>query len=121
MKTLILASIFCLVCALSLRAQERTPVVPQPVNPPSNIGVWHVVQGIQNSHKKHELLVPRELKTVKGLNLMKDFDAAASGVCSVPLTEAHTDANDPGIVATPRDNSVPIRQAHVPAPPCKKE
>jgi len=116
MKYLIPASIFC----LTLRAQEQTPVVPQLIHPPyitpANIGVWHVVQGIQNSHKQHELLAPRGLKV---LSLMKSFDAYQTGVCSVPLTEARTDANDPGIVRTPRDHSVAIRQAHVPAPPCK--
>jgi len=115
MKYLILASIFC----LTLCAQELTPV-PQLVSPPSNIGVWSVMQGIQKSHKQHELLVPRELKIAKGLNLLKDPNAFQS-VCSVPLLEAHTDANDPGIATTPRDHSVAIRQAHLPAPPCKKE
>ncbi len=109
MKKLILASIFCLLFAMVLRAQ--TPVVPQLANPPSNIGVWHVVQGIQNSHRHHELLVPRLLKPMLQQN--------QNGVCSVPLLEAHADANDPGIVAAPRDNSVPIRRAHLPAPPCR--
>jgi hypothetical protein len=111
MKHLVLASIFC----LTLSAQA-----PQLIQPSPNIGVWSVVQGIQNSHQQHELLVPRELKIAKGINLMKDPNEFQS-VCSVPLLEAHVDASDPGIATTPRDNSVPIRQAHVPAPPCKKQ
>ena len=118
MKHLILASIFCLTC--TVYAQEQTPVVPQIIPLPSNVGVWHVVQGIQNSHKTHELLVPREIQKARALNLMKGFEAPG-GVCSVPLLEAHADANDPGIATTPRDNSVSIPQAHVPAPPCKKQ
>jgi hypothetical protein len=120
MKHLILASIFCLTCTL----YAQTPVVPQIIHPPyitpSNIGVWPVVQGIQNSHKTHELLAPREVLRARALNLMKGFEAPG-GVCSVPLLEAHADANDPGIATTLRDHSVPIPQAHLPAPPCKKE
>jgi hypothetical protein len=118
MKLLILASIFCLTFAITLSAQAPIKVVPQIIPLPANIGVWSVVQGIQNSHK-HELLVPRELKG-RVPNLMK-FDASQSGVCSVPLLEANANANDPGIAVTPRDNSVPIPQARVPAPPCKKQ
>lgn len=112
MKLLILASIFCLTFAPKMPAQAPTKVVPQIIPLPANIGVWSVVQGIP----KHGLVVPRELKVY---NLTK-FDAP-SGVCSVPLLEANANANDPGIAVTPRDNSVPIPQARVPAPPCKKE
>ena len=111
MKHLIFGSIFC----VTLCAQA-----PQLIQPSPNIGVWSVVQGIQNSHKQHELLVPRELKIAKGINLMKNPNEFQS-VCSVPLLEAHADAKDPGIATTPRDHSVAIRQAHLPAPPCKKE
>jgi hypothetical protein len=118
MKHVILASIFCLTC--TLYAQEQTPVVPQIIQPSPNIGVWSVMQGIQNSHKTHELLAPREVLKTRALNLMKGFEAPG-GVCSVPLLEARADANDPGIATTLRDNSVAIPQAHVPAPPCKKD
>jgi hypothetical protein len=118
MKHLILASIFCVTFAVTLPAQAPTKVVPQIIPLPPNIGVWSVVQGIQNSHK-HELLVPRELKG-RVPNLMK-FDASQSTVCSVPLLEVNANANDPGIAVTPRDNSVPFPHARVPAPPCKKE
>lgn len=123
MKTLSLASILCLVCTWSVRAQEQTPVVPQVIHPPyispQNVGVWPVIQGIQNSHGQHVLLVPRQLKMAR--SLLKGLDAADTGVCSVPLTQARTDANDPGIATAPMDHSVAIRQAHLPAPPCKRE
>jgi hypothetical protein len=111
MKHLVFGSVFC----LTLCAQA-----PQIIQPSPNIGVWSVVQGIQNSHKHQESLLPRELKVAKGMHLMKD-PTAFPGVCSVLLLEAHVDVSDPGIATTPRDNSVPIRQAHLPAPPCKKE
>ena len=110
MKHLVFGSVFC----LTLSAQA-----PQLIQPSPNIGVWSVVRGIQNSHQHREWLVPREVKIARAINLMKDAGEFQS-VCSVPLLEAHADANDPGIAATPRDHSVPIRQAHVPAPPCKK-
>src|ERR1700722_13842022 len=106
MKHLVVASIFCLM----LRAQEQTPV-PQLVAPSPNIGVWHAVQ-------QQELLVPHELKLPSSLVLT--FPLNQSTVCSVPLLEAHTNVSDPGITTAPRDNSVAIRQAHVPAPSCQK-
>jgi hypothetical protein len=106
MKHLILASIFC----VTLCAQAPTKVVPQIIPLPPNIGVWSVVQGVP----AHQLLVTRELKG-KVPNLVP------SAVCSVPLLEAHANANDPGIAMTPRDNSVAIPQARIPAPACKKE
>ena len=115
MKLLILGSVFC----LTLCAQAPQTIHP-PYITPANIGVWSVVQGIQKVHRHQELLLPRELKVAQGMHLIQD-PTAFPGVCSVLLLEAHVDANDPGIATTPRDNSVPIRQAHVPAPPCKKE
>jgi hypothetical protein len=115
MKLLILVSIFC----LTLCAQAPQTIHP-PYITPATIGVWSVVQGIQNSHQRQESLVPRELKVANGMHLLKD-PTAFSGVCSVLLLEAHADANDPGIATTPRDNSVPIPQAHLPAPSCKRQ
>ncbi len=41
------------------------------------------------------------------------------GVCSVPLLEAHANTFDPGIAVPPGGSPVPIRRAHVPAPPCR--
>jgi hypothetical protein len=119
MKRLILASILCLSPAM-LSAQEKPrlvdpavmfpPLVPSPLLMSPNL--WGVMQN-QQAKQKHQLVQPR-------VYLMKGFDASATGVCSVPLLAAHAEAADPGIVATPGDSAVPIRQAHVPAPPCKK-
>jgi hypothetical protein len=111
MKHLILVSIL----GLTIRAQAPTKVVPQIIPLPPNIGVWSVVQGIPAP----ELLVPREPKQPGSLELT--FQVNQNRVCSVPLLEAHARANDPGITVTPRDNAVPIPQARVPAPACKKE
>lgn len=133
MKKLSLVPILCLVCALSLRAQEqiheRAQPVPKFTGLPEvvpNIGVWPVVKGIQDSHK-HQLVMPPQPKLVKGfeafpageITLAGTFAETESGVCSVPLIEARVDVYDPGIATTPRDNSVPIREGHVPAPSCK--
>ena len=112
MKKLILASIFCLAFALSLRAQEAQQVVPQLVVPPPNIGVWQSVQGLERL-KMHVPLLPRVVMP-SGVVLMK------ASVCSVPLLEAHTNANDPGIAMEPKTHSVAIPHANVPAPPCPK-
>jgi hypothetical protein len=125
MKKLIPASLFCLV----LQAQQPPPDVPKLTNPfvtpPVNIGVWSVVKGRQDS-QKHELLVPPARKLVQGfrageITLAGTFEATDTGVCSVPLLEANVaPANDPGIATKLSDNSVPIRQARVPAQSCKK-
>jgi hypothetical protein len=109
MKHVVFVSVFC----LTLRAQA-----PQIIQLPPNVGVWQVVQGIQKSHQQREWLVPREVKIARGINLIPN---SMQSVCSVPLLEAQADANDPGIATIPRSNSVPIPQARVPAPPCKKE
>jgi hypothetical protein len=118
MKRLILASILCLSPAM-LSAQEKPrlvdssvmfpPLVPSPMLTSPNLWVTHDQKAI----RKHQLVQPR-------VYLMKGFDAPAMGVCSVPLLAARAEAVDPGIVATPGDFAVPIRQARVPAPPCKK-
>jgi hypothetical protein len=132
MKKLIPASILGLMFAFALRAQQPLPAVPKLTNPflspPANIGVWSVMKGRQDS-QKHELLVPQARKLVAGIQnfrageitLAGTFEKTDTGVCSVPLLEANAaPANDPGIAATLSDHSVPIRQAHVPAPSCKK-
>jgi hypothetical protein len=120
MKKLIPASILCLMFVFSLRAQQPPPDVPKLTNPfvtpPVNIGVWSVVKGSEDS-QKHELLVRR----AQELLLAGTFKAKDTGVCSVPLLEANVPpANDPGIATKISDNSIPMRQAHVPAPSCKK-
>ena len=132
MKNPILASIFCLAFAFALRAQQPPPAVPKLTNPflspGSNVGVWPVLKGRQDS-QKHVLLVPQGQKLWPGLEnlhageikLSGIYEATVTGVCSVPLLEANAaPANDPGIATTPSDRSVPIRQAQVPAPSCKK-
>jgi hypothetical protein len=66
-------------------------------------------------------LDPRAVKldlTRKALTIMGS--PSTGGVCSVPLIEAHADTFDPGIATKPSDLAVPIPQARVPAPPCKK-
>jgi hypothetical protein len=101
MKRLILASILCLAFAAMLRAQETfsvdSQVFPLKSAAPS---VWGVVQNLQDSHK-HQL--------------------ANTGVCSVQLTEAHLDVNDPGIAATLGNSAVAIPHANVPAPACQSQ
>jgi hypothetical protein len=115
MKLLILGSIFCLTFAITLPGQAPIKVVPQIIPLPANIGVWSVVQGVP----AHEFLAPREHRLPSSLALTLPVNQ--NRVCSVPLLEVHANASDTGIGVTPRDNSVPIPQARVPAPPCKKE
>jgi hypothetical protein len=119
MKNPILASIFCLAFVFALHAQEKQPAAPKLtspfLSPPPNIGVWPALKG-----KQHPLLVPPNAFT-QPLKLTGKFPAAAdTGLCSVPLLEAHVDAADPGITITLHDHSVPIPQARVPAPSCKE-
>ena len=130
MKKPILASIFCLAFAFALHAQEKQPAAPELknpfVSPPPNIGVWPVLKGMQHLPKPGFFLPPKTNyfsadAFAQPLKLAGTFPAAVeTGVCSVPLLEAHADAVDPGIAMTPNDRSVPIRRAHVPAPSCKK-
>jgi hypothetical protein len=120
MKRLILASILCLSPAM-LSAQEKPrlvdpsvmfpPLVPSPMLTSPNL--WGVIQN-QQANQKHALVQPRHAYLVKG------FGEYLPGVCSVPLLEAHVDVADPGIAVTPGGSAVPIRKAHVPAPPCKR-
>jgi hypothetical protein len=112
MKKLVLASIFSLAFALSLRAQDPPPAIPQLVIPPPNIGVWHSVQGVQTL-KLPAPLLPR-IVMPSGVTLMQ------SHVCSVPLLEANTTASDPGIAVEPKSHAVAMPQANLPAPPCPK-
>ena len=135
MKKPILASIFCLAFTFALRAQQNAPVAPKLTNPflspPYSVGVWHVLKGKQDPlferpANKYFGVPPAKNYFGAGafaqpLKLAGKFPAAAdTGVCSVPLLEAHADAADPGIAIALQDRSVPIPQAHVPAPSCKK-
>src|SRR5271170_5861036 len=97
MKRLILASMICLAFTVSSYAQERPPsqtfrLVPtQPVQP----SVWGVVQGLDllNGSPKQE---PASVLELKG-SIPVQTGPVQTGVCSVPLLEAHANANDPGI------------------------
>jgi hypothetical protein len=99
MKTLILASVF----SAALFAQA-------PANP--NVGVWHVVRGLQNANI-HQSIIARVFMP-SGVTVMP------ATVCSVPLLEANAKANDPGVASAPKDHSAEIPKAHVPAPACPK-
>lgn len=105
MKKTILASIFC----LPLLAQEN-------LIPPQKLLEFP------------SLVTPSSGKPVHSLDLRKPPDSVQltltgtpSGVCSVPLLQAHADANDPGIAFKPQSTAVAIPQARVPAPPCEKK
>lgn len=129
MKKLIPASILGLMSAFTLRAQPPLPAVPNLTNPfptpPANIGVWPIVKDRQDSQKR-ELLLQRAERLLQNyrareITLAGTLEKTDTGVCSVPLLEANmASANDPGIATTLSDRSVPIRQARVPAPSCKK-
>jgi hypothetical protein len=96
MKRLILASILC----VSLRAQVIIPGDTRQVFPPN-------------------ILEPRQPVAPQQIHLVKGFLFEHSGLCSVPLMEAHVDTFDPGIATTPAGSAVAIPQANVPAPACQ--
>lgn len=124
MKRLIVTSILCLATVALLCAQEKPhhelrlvdPSVMFPRLPSSGTlvspNVWGVIQNLRQK-QAHQIVQPGSL-------VLKGFVPSISGVCSVPLTDAHADAADPRIAKKPSDTAVPIRQAHLPAPPCKK-
>jgi hypothetical protein len=106
MKKLILASILC----VPLFAQEK-------LIPPEKL-LEFPSPAIPNSGKPaHKLDLSKPLGTVA---LTLTGKPIPSGICSVPLIEAHAQANDPGIAFKPGSTSVAIPQARVPAPPCEK-
>jgi hypothetical protein len=113
MKRVILASIFCLAFAVVSHAQDKPQlqlIPPQKLlEAPSQLG--------QDFGKNFERLaqVQTLLVELKGLALTQ------SGLCSVPLLEAHVDATDQGIAVAAGNAAVPIPQAHVPAPSCQKK
>jgi hypothetical protein len=123
MKTIILISIFC----LALRAQQPVQLVQPP-----GIGVW----SDQNTQLHGDLLKKRAVKTLTlagklqvppsslELTFKVNEGTTPTGVCSVALLEARTNANDDtldrGIATKPSGTAVPIPQARVPAPPCHK-
>ena len=108
MKRLILASIFCVACALPAFAQDKLQLIP-----PEKLFEFP-------SLLKPDAARPRHTLDLRNRAAMPP-SSAQSGVCSVPLLEAHVDAVDPGIAVKPGNTAVPIPQAHVPAPACEKK
>ena len=107
--------------AIALHAQEKIPaqlfppgslLAPQP---PLNPSVGRIIRGLPlNGTFSQPPIVPREID-------LRGVLPPAAGVCSVPLLEAHVDANDPGIAAMPRNSTVPMPSVRLPAPPCGKK
>lgn len=113
MKRLILASVICLVPSY---AQDKAPQLI----PPEKLFEFPLVHpngpGPQSFDLQGSLPKRQALPSALELN----FKLNQTGVCSVPLLEAHVDAGDVGIGVVPSDTAVPIPQAHVPAPACSK-
>jgi len=106
-KKLILASFLC----LPVFAQER-------LIPPEKL-LEFPWPAIPNSGKpEHKLDLSKPLGTVE---LTLTGKPIPTGLCSVPLLEAHVDVYDPGIAYKPGSKSVAIPQARVPAPPCENK
>lgn len=114
MKRLILASVICLVPAY---AQDKAPQLVPPEKLFEFPQVHPNVPGAQ-SLDLHGYL-PKRAAVPGSLEL--NLKLSPTGVCSVPLLEAHVDAVDPGIAFTPSNTAVPIPQAHLPAPPCPRK
>ena len=104
MKKLILASIL----GLPLLAQEQPQIELIPPEKLLEIPKLVPPAVVRNTQPGTVVL------TLKGT-------PTTTGVCSVPLLEAHVDAVDPGIAVMPSNTTVAIPQAHVPAPPCSKK
>ena len=117
MKRLILASIFCVACALPAFAQDKLQLIP-----PEKLFEFPSLLKPDAARPRHTLdLRNRAAMPPSSLELTFTINPAQSGVCSVPLLEAHVDAVDPGIAVKPGNTAVPIPQAHVPAPACEKK
>jgi hypothetical protein len=116
MKVLILASTFCLlVQAQEKPAQEKTPAEFFQVNPQKLVGTGWWAKGPQTN----VFATPNAMKMV-GTHTLAKF-RADTGLCSVPLLEAHANKSmDKQMAVTPKDSSVQIPQARVPAPSCEK-
>jgi hypothetical protein len=119
MKRLILCSISCLALAMGAFAQDKPPLqlippqklleFPNPLNPSSGKPAYG------SDLWKKQNMPPSSMELTLTVN------PPQSGVCSVPLLEAHAEVTDPGIAFTPRSTAVAIPQAHVPAPACAKK
>ena len=114
MKRLILASIFCLPFAVGLYAQDKPQL--QLISPEKLLEFPKLVDP-SSGKPVHSLDLWKQPRVLE----LKGVAPAQSGICSVPLLEAHADAIDPGIAFTPGNTAVPIPQARVPAPACQKK
>ena len=113
MKRLILASAIFLVPAF---AQDKAPQLI----PPEKLFEFPLVHPTTPGTQTFEFQ-GRLPKSAFPSSLELNFKVNQTGVCSVPLLEAHVDAVDPGIAFMPGNTAVAIPQAHVPAPACPKK
>jgi hypothetical protein len=114
MKKLILASIFSLAFAGGLHAQDKPQW--QLISPEKLLEFPKLVDP-SSGKPAHSLDLRKQERVLE----LKGIPPAQSGICSVPLLEAHAGAIDPGIAFTPGNQAVPIPKARVPAPPCEKK
>jgi hypothetical protein len=112
MKRLLIASIFC----VAAQAQDKAP--SQLVDPvkllefPTLANPTSAVPAHTLDLTKQVAKLPTSLEFRLNLN--------PSGVCSVPLLDAHADANDPGLAIEPGGAAAPMPRVNVPAPACAK-
>jgi len=114
MKRLILASIFCIAFGRTSHAQDKPQL--QLISPEKLLEFPKLVDP-SSGKPVHSL----DLRKPERVLELKGVPPAQSGICSVPLLEAHAGAIDPGMVFTPGNTAAPIPQAHVPAPACQKK
>lgn len=118
MKRLILASIICLGFVVPSHAQDKAPQLIPPQKLFEFPQVHPNMPGVQSLDLQGNL--PKRA-AMPASSPELNFKLNSTGICSVPLLEAHVDAVDPGIAVMPSNTAVAIPQAHVPAPPCPKK
>jgi hypothetical protein len=114
MKRLILASIFCLAFAGISHAQDKPQL--QLISPEKLLEFPKLVDP-SSGKPAHSLDLGKQPRVLE----LKGVAPAQTGICSVPLLEAHAGATDPGIAFTAGNTVVPMPQARVPAPACEKK
>jgi hypothetical protein len=114
MKRLILASVICLAPAY---AQDKAPQLI----PPEKLFEFPLVHPNMPSTQTFVFQGTLPQRAALPSSLELNLKLNPTGVCSVPLLEAHVDAVDPGIAFTPGNTAVAMPQARVPAPPCPKK
>jgi hypothetical protein len=114
MKRLILSSIFCLAFALTAHAQDKPQLIPPEklFEFPKPNNMWG-----KDFWKDMPKQDPMRAHVIE----LKGLTPAPTGICSVPLLEAHVQPVDPGMAFSPQSTAVPIPQARVPAPACQKK